>query len=159
MGSRGKSWKIKHFSKPVGRIAKTFFPGAGFTGRIPCSFRCAWKSGKSCRQPSKMSHSDSQAFPPFHDMVFPRFFSRSPIVLALFFFFFSLFHNYGEPGTGNLHCVLAVWKRGILLLIGPKSTSRGKLRIVGLLWVTGNTTEREKSERLLERSASTTTKS
>ena len=54
LASRGKSWKIKLFPKPVGRIAKMSFPRARFTRHSCCSFLSAWIFGNSYRQSSKM---------------------------------------------------------------------------------------------------------
>ena len=63
-------------------------------------------------------------------------------------FFISLLHStWGSdmksekifPVAIFLHRVLAVWKREIWLPVGSKTASRGKLGIVGLWHVTGNT--------------------
>lgn len=62
--TRGNSWNIKLFPKPVGRIAKTSFPRARLRRHAFCSFLSTLTCGKSRRQFSKTA-SNSVSSKPF----------------------------------------------------------------------------------------------
>ena len=52
LASRRRSWRIRLFPKPVGRITKTSFQRTRFTRQISCSLLSAWISAR-LRSPSE----------------------------------------------------------------------------------------------------------